>query len=604
MNIELCRAEEVADAFGIKLDTLYRYARKGRLRGMKVGKSWRFLQADIQEFLKQHQYHVKPAEYTTPSEVKPSLLPDILHRAALESGVERALACGGAKASYAAINQASNLMADSLLSHGVVPGDRVLLLLSNSLEFVAGCFAVWKAGAVVVAEDPSIQVANLCAIMQDCTPQALIADRDVAERLDVRRHGLENLRVIYVKGRTFGLSGLEGVRVESLDTALENKTSPTLLRFNSSSPDDIATITYPGGAARSARGVMNTHENWLAGAAFTGEYHSLTQQDLLLLPLPLYQSLGLRQMLASVMAGARIILASDLDQAVKSSKDERPTGLALRPGEVKLLLEKFAPTLQKLAGSLRYVEIGSAPLQEGKFESLRRFLPQAFITVSCNLTEAQAGFLSAGDDGALNGIGRVTPTLKLHIVDEQRREVRPGQPGRILWKGPGLMKGFWGQSEHEMASLKADGYCTADRAMTNQRGEITLLGPVEETLNIRGHKVILAEVEAVLRRHIRVAECAVVALLDATGGFEAKIHAFVAPTAKGALLTERELKAFCRTFLPAYKLPARIHLQPALPKSADGQIARESLKAAAQGAVNSELGKPMSGVPEFLNPTS
>ena len=82
------------------------------------------------------------------------------------------------------------------------------------------------------------------------------------------------------------------------------------------------------------------------------------------------------------------------------------------------------------------------------------------------------------------------------------------------------MKGFWGQSEYEIAMLKEDGYCTADRAMTNRRGEITLLGPMEETLNIRGHKVNLAEVEAVLRRHLRVAECAVVALLDATGGFE------------------------------------------------------------------------------------
>ena len=395
MNIELCGAEEVADAFGIKLDTLYRYARKGRLRGMKVGKSWRFLQADIQEFLKQHQYRVKPAEHTPPFEVKPSLLPDILHRAALESGVERAIACGGAKASYADINQASNLLADSLLSHGVVPGDRVLLLLSNSLEFVAGCFAVWKAGSIVVAEDPSIQDANLCAIMQDCTPQALIVDRDVAERLDVRRHGLENLRVIYVKGRTFGLSGLEGVRVGSLDAALENKTSPTLLRFNSSSPDDIATITYPGGAAQGAKGVMNTHENWLTGAAFTGEYHSLTKQDLLLLPLPLHQSLGLRQLLAYVMAGARIILASDLTCGeVQQGRASDRAGPPARRSETAAgkIRARPAKTGRIVAVCRDWFHAAS----EGKFESLRRLLPQAFITVSCNLTEAQAGFLKRG----------------------------------------------------------------------------------------------------------------------------------------------------------------------------------------------------------------
>ena len=75
--------------------------------------------------------------------------------------------------------------------------------------------------------------------------------------------------VVYVKGRTFRLPGLDGVRVDSLDTALENKTSPVLLRFNSASPDEVATLTYNLGAGtRRARAVMNTHKNWLSGAAF------------------------------------------------------------------------------------------------------------------------------------------------------------------------------------------------------------------------------------------------------------------------------------------------------------------------------------------------
>ncbi|HXR07942.1 MAG TPA: AMP-binding protein, partial [Candidatus Acidoferrum sp.] len=279
MNIELCRAEEVAQLLGIQLDTLYRYARKGRIRGMKVGKSWRFLHTDIQGFLQELRYRVTPAEYSRPAEVHPTLLPDILGRATRENGVQRAITCSGAEASYTDLEKASNLLADCLLSHGVVPGDRVLVLLSNSLEFIAACFAVWKAGAVLVAQDPLIKDPDLCSILQDCTPQALIVDRAVAERLEARRHGLENLRAVYVKDQTFGLSGLEGVRVESLDTALENDTSPALLRFNSASPEDIATITYPGGAAGRGKGVMNTHANWLAGAAFTREYLGLTKQD-------------------------------------------------------------------------------------------------------------------------------------------------------------------------------------------------------------------------------------------------------------------------------------------------------------------------------------
>jgi acyl-CoA synthetase (AMP-forming)/AMP-acid ligase II len=347
---------------------------------------------------------------------------------------------------------------------------------------------------------------------------------------------------------------------------------------------------------------MNTHANWLAGAAFTREYLGLTKQDVLVLPLPLQQSLAMRQMLAYVMAGARIILAPDLGQAVKLMKDQRPSALALRPGEVKLLVERYSPALQKLAGSLRYVEIGCAPPEEDRVESLRRLLPETPIHLSCNLTEAQAVYLGAGAGGSLNRIRRLAPTLALSIVDEQRQEARPGQSGMILLKGAGLMKGFWGQSDDEMALLKTEGYCSGDRARAERSGEVTLLGRTEETLHIRGHEVNPAEVEAVLRRHVMVAECAVTGMLDAAGGFEPKLHAFVAPTAKGALVTERDLKAFCRAFLPSYKVPARIHFQASLPKSADGRISRESLKAAAHGAAQSAVGKGKREMVQLLTP--
>jgi excisionase family DNA binding protein len=601
MNIELCRAEEVADALGIKLDTLYRYARRGRIRGMKVGKGWRFLQADIQDFLHEHEYRVKPSEHPMRDEIKPTLLPDILRRAAAESEVRRAVGCGGAEASYADLDRASNLLADSLLGRGVVPGDRVVILLPNSLEFVAACFAVWKAGAIVVAEDPSIHDKSLCSLLQDCTPQALIVDRSVAERLDARRHGLRKVLVVYVKGRTFRLSGLEGVRVDSLDTALENNTSPVLLRFNSASPDEVATLTYNiGGDSERARGVMNTHKNWLSGAAFTDEYLALTQQDILVLPVPLHESLALRQMLAGVLAGARILLASDLDGAVKAMKGQLPTALTLRPDQVKPLLEKFSAALQKLAGTLRHVQIAAGPLEEKNIESLRRLLPRTMIHRSRNLTEAHCGFFGPG--GSENGVCRTAPTLKLRVVDEYGRHVPAGHAGRVMLNGPGLMKGFWGQSEHEMAMLNLHGYCNGDWAVADEHGGVTLLERTEETLQIRGQKVNPAEIEAVLRRHDGVAECAVTGLLEANGKLETALHAFVAPTARGTLLSERDLKTYCRAFLQPHKVPVRIHFHASLPKSADGRVLRETLKAAAQFAADGELGKAQSGFSEFLIP--
>jgi acyl-CoA synthetase (AMP-forming)/AMP-acid ligase II len=127
------------------------------------------------------------------------------------------------------VEAASNLLADSMLSHGVAPGDRVLILLSNSLEFVVGCFAAWKAGAVLVPENPAIKDEDLRHVLQDYAPQALILDRDVAERLEAQHCGLENVRVVYIKNRTFTLSGLDAV--------LESKGSSKVLRIDRSSPE-------------------------------------------------------------------------------------------------------------------------------------------------------------------------------------------------------------------------------------------------------------------------------------------------------------------------------------------------------------------------------
>lgn len=605
MNIELCRAEEVADALGIKLDTLYRYARKGRIRGMKVGKAWRFLQADIQEFLQQHEYRVKTAEPVVRDQIKPTLLPDMLRRAAMESGVRRSLGCGGVEASFGDLDRASNLLADSLLGRGVVPGDRVMILLSNSLEFVAACFAVWKAGAIVVAEDPTIPDQGFCQVMQDCRPEALIVERSVAERLEARRHGLEDVRVVYVKGRTFRLPGLGGVRVDSLDTVLENKTSPVILRLNSASPEDVATLTYhTGGVTGQAKGVMNTHKNWLSGVAFTAEYLGLTQQDTHVLPLPPHESLALRQVLACVWTGARILLASDLEHALKLLKNQTPTALTLRPFQVKALLEKHSPAVQRLAGTLRFLQIGSGPIEDECIESLRRLLPRTLIHRNRNLTEAHSVFFGPGTSGSQIGSFRTAPALALSIVDEHGRRLPAGQAGRIVLKGPGLMKGFWGQSEHEMEALGRQGYCSGERAVAEPDGGVRLLEGAEETFQIRGRKVNPAEIEAVLLRHSGVAECAVTGLLETDGGLETSLHAFVAPTARGALLTEKDLKNYCRTFLQPHKVPVRIHFQPSLPKSADGRILHERLKAAAQTEGNGELGRTQDELSEFVIPPS
>jgi excisionase family DNA binding protein len=252
MKIELHSAEEVAVTLGVELDTLYRYARKGRIHGMKVGKAWRFLDADIREFLQQQRYSVKPTA------IKTRRLADILRRRTAESGPQGGIACHGVEASYAEVDAAADLLAGSLQGNGVAPGGRVVIVLPNCLEFVVGCFAVWKAGAIPVPEDPLIRDEDLRQVLEECAPQALIVDRSVAERLSGQRAGLENVGVVYIKNRTCSMSCLGNARVESLDAVLEGKAEPKVFRFNNPIPAKLAAIDFAGVMTGQPAGVTST----------------------------------------------------------------------------------------------------------------------------------------------------------------------------------------------------------------------------------------------------------------------------------------------------------------------------------------------------------
>jgi acyl-coenzyme A synthetase/AMP-(fatty) acid ligase len=141
------------------------------------------------------------------------------------------------------------------------------------------------------------------------------------------------------------------------------------------------------------------------------------------------------------------------------------------------------------------------------------------------------------------------------------------------------MKGYWGQSEKDIAALKAEGFRTGDMGMIDERGDVALLGRRDEMLKVGGHKVNPAEVEAVLRRHAAVSECAVIGLADPNGVFETKLHAFIVPVSKGEAPGERELEAHCRGYLESFKVPAHFHFQHSLPKSSVGKILRQALRA-------------------------
>jgi acyl-CoA synthetase (AMP-forming)/AMP-acid ligase II len=525
---------------------------------------------DIEEFTPSRRYLASPVCS------KPMLLPEILRDAARKFEQRSAVICGAGQRSYAEIDLLSDRFAHALLGKGIEPGDRVVVVLANSVEFVIACFGIWKARAIVVAEDCAIRPNRFIHVLEETQPTALVVDRIVAVQLEGMQDPLRYLRAIFVKDQTFAISPRANIHVESLESVLKSGTCSAAVCLDGARADDVVSISYTSGSTGTPKGVTHNHQSWLAAAEFTCDYLQLSARDKILIPLPLHHAYAFRQILAYLSAGGTVEITADIYQALRLLRQQRPTALLLVPTACNIIIDHFPSILQEADCFLRYTEVGAGPLAPERLQRLRELLPTTPVHLPYGLTEARVGFLKAGPDGLLNRISNVSPGLELRVVDIEGHPVRKGQTGEIVLKGRGLMKGYWSRPPAELEGLHDAWFHSGDMGRLTNLGEIALLGRIDDVIKVGGRKVNPLEVETILNNHSAVVESAVRGLPDPRGILEQELHAFVV-LKKDAAASELELLAHCRQHLEPYKTPARIHGRLSLPKSSVGKLQRHLL---------------------------
>jgi long-chain acyl-CoA synthetase len=503
-----------------------------------------------------------------------STLPDLLCPALNQSGAG-AVISEGTRSSYSDIDSLSDRLASALLRAGMKPGDRVLTLLPNCLEFLLAAFGVWKAGGVFVPEYAGIPPITLTRILADARPTAIIADRGVAERLEDMPEALHGVRAVFVKNRTCELCDVNGVTVESLTSILDSGVGSKVPFPPQRTRGELASITYTSGSMGTPKGVMHSHESWLAAAEFTRDFVGIYEHDTIVIPLPLHHGLAFRHMLAYLLAKATVIVAADIYQALKSLRERRPSALLLVPSGCHIAIDHFAPVLRQATSHLRYVEIGAAAMSRERLRELQELLPETDLHVPYGLTEARVGYLKPGRDGRFSRIDCTSPGLSVSVVHRDGSAVAPGETGEIVIRGRGLMLGYWATA-CPGESIQEQGFHTGDMGRLHQGGAVELLGRLDEVLKIGGRKVNPVELELVLQRHPSVQEAAVVGVPDPSGILENVLHAYVVPR-PDATLCLTDLAAHCRCQLEFYKVPVRIHIRRSLPKSPLGKLLRSEL---------------------------
>ncbi len=553
-------------------------------------------------------------------DVAPSVAPypdktlvDYLSELARDHGNKPALLFKGTTMSYRALDDQSTACAAALAALGVRPGDRVGLLLPNCPQFFVAEFGAWKAGAVVVALNPTYTEREIesaltstgATIAVALTPfyqrikniQARTAVRTVIAT-SIKEYLPPMLRVLF----TLFKEKKEGhrIRVHPDDRWLQ-----ALLSAHAGSPrpdvavrpDDRAVILSSGGTTGTPKGVVGLHRHYVAAGLQLNEWTKSAIRpwvDAIMLPLPMfhvYANVGVQPM--AFVAPAPLALVPnprDIGDLLKTIKQVKPAFFNGIPTLYTAILNHPDVRAGKVdLSSIKLCFSGAAALMA---ETKRQFeeATGARIVEGYSLTEGMMACCVNPVKGPnkIGSIGLPLPDVEVRIVEAEQgdRDMAPGDMGELILRAPQHLAEYWNNPAETASTLRLHGpggpwVHTGDLAHMDDEGFIFLIDRKKDMLKTSGFQVWPREIEEVLATHPAVQEVSVAGIPDALKGEVPK--AWVVLKA-GATSTEDELRAYSREQLAPYKVPAAVEFRKDLPKTLVGKVLRRVLVEETKGS--------------------
>ena len=316
---------------------------------------------------------------------------------------------------------------------------------------------------------------------------------------------------------------------------------------------------------------MTAHRQSLAVARAWAECGCLSSADRYLVVNPFFHSFGFKAgILACLVSGAALVpqLVYDAGRAMALAEAERITVFPGPPTIYQTILDHPDRGGHDLS-SLRLAVTGAATVPVALVERMRRELSFEAVLTAYGLTEAVvATMCRPGDDPqtVAHTSGRATAGF----------EVRIGETGEILLRGPNLMLGYYGDEEATRAAIDADGWLhTGDVGRLGPDGYLTITDRLKDMYICGGFNVYPAEVEQVLARLDGVAESAVIGTADTRFGEVGRAYVVTRP---GHALDAGEVLAFCRERLANYKVPRQVVFRDGLPRNPAGKVLKRLLR--------------------------
>lgn len=512
---------------------------------------------------------------------------DLLQRASREFPERHAFSCGDSHLTFAELDRQADAFARYLRHHaGLQPGDRLALMLPNSLQYPIATFGALKAGVVLVNTNPQYTASELRHQLADSGANAvLLLDRLLPLLRSVQAHS---------EVRHILLTSIDDMERPRLDSDEADCTRfQQALRLGAEAPpvpiepglDRLALLQYTGGTTGVSKGAMLSHRSLVANVVQTLELFLRPglldpATDVRIAPLPLYHIMAFStNLLSSVGMGLHTVFIRDgrnLDEIIGAMRRYPFTLMSgINTLFVGLMNHPDFPAVD--FSHLKWVTSGGAPLNR---EVGRRWeaATGAPVREGFGLTEASP----VVSTGTLHSpyregyVGQALVDTELRTVDEEGNDTSPDQPGELWLRGPQVMQGYWQRPEESAQVLTADGWLkTGDIAELDANGMLKIVDRKKDMILVSGFNVYPNELEDVLATLPGVLQCAAIGIPDEKSGEAIKVFVVSKP---GVTLTKEQVMQHMHDNLTGYKRPKSVEFRDSLPTTNVGKILRRELR--------------------------
>jgi long-chain acyl-CoA synthetase len=507
-------------------------------------------------------------------------LQQILERAVRFYPDRTGVVCGTIRLTYRAFAERVRRLCHALHGLGVKKGDRLAVLMLNCHRYLELYYATAEMGTLIVPLNIRLSGGEISYIANDSGSNTMFVGPEFLPMVLGIQGELRSIQHWIFTGAEAPPAGWHGYEA-LLDAAQPDFVHATV------APEDLAGLFYTSGTTGHPKGVMLSHANLLSNA-----YHILISglwqdQDVYLHACPMFHMADGPTSHAITWLGGRHVIIPGFkpDLALEVMERERVSVSLLIPTMINFLINHPDVNKRDLS-ALRTIAYGGAPMPAELVRRARQTLPCNFCQ-AYGLTEtsplltifpSQEQVIDGPpeQDRRLLSCGRPVVGVRVRVVNDRGQEVKPGEVGEIICKGPNIMVGYWNKPQETAEALRDGWLYTGDLATVDEEAYIYIVDRKKDMIITGGENVFSTEVENALYTHPAILEAAVVGVPDATWGEAIKAIVVLKPGMQGSA---EDIIEHCQGHIAHFKVPRSVDFYDgSLPKSGSGKILKRELR--------------------------